>query len=483
MARVARIERIERMIPTAMTPETGCKVCSGTPQLVAKEIDPHADLQDRLCLWLLQHPFQSVEDIALAFHWHPSFVYRQVRLAVKSGLVDTIAYQCHRTKATSLFYLAPRGLRLVAHRLKLTISEVAWRWQQRDRDLLRWLPRLQGERMLQQMVNRCVESWCDSSYSNISWEWVHRYVNLFNESSTGDSIPVADAVLTFSTEQMHHHLLFLLDPGYAVDHDEWVMQQRVEAMLDFRDDFSQRFPGQDFSPILLITPSERNLAVWSRVLDMATLTHASPPPLGAMACCAYDEELPALHELIWTHLSDIYPWAKQLSLPLQISVDTLPGTPFLLSDVLREGQSEGKRRGMGVKGNLMQRSLALTSECIGSCREQEVVALLGLRLHRRHLDILRVMYQYPWRNVQEIAAILYITEATVRRSIRELIDWQCVSCEETPNGNTFRLRSRGRRFMAAQLNIPYAALQESLRVRSGWNQNEYQLYVYVAYSR
>jgi hypothetical protein len=454
---MARIAPMVLMITRAS--ETVGRPSFGAFQLVAKEIDPHADMQDRLCLWLLQHPFQSVEDVALALHWHPSRVYRQVKLAEKSGLVETIAYQCHRTKATSLYYLAPRSLQLVAHRLGLTTSEVAWRWQQRDRDLLHWLPRLQGERILQQMVNRCVECWLDSSpYINASWKWTHHYVKSFSKSSPGNSIPVADAVLTFSAEQMHHHLLFLLDPGYAAEHDEWVMQQRVKVMLDFRDDFSRHYPGQDFPPVLLITPSERNRAAWLRVLDTATLTHASPPLLGALVRCAYDEALPALHELSWTHLSDLYPWAKQWSLPPRISVDTLPGMPLMFPEVQWGSQNEGKLRGIGVKGHLMQRSLALMADDTGGYREQEAVALLGLRLRRRHLDILQAMYQYPLRSLKEIATVLYITEATVKRSLRELIDWQCVSCEKTLNGNVFRLRSRGRRFMAAQLNIPYAGI-------------------------
>src|SRR5690242_14197572 len=144
--------------------------------LVAEEIDPLAEPQERLLCWLLLHPFQGIEDLAVALRWHPSSVYRSVRQAMDQGMVESIAYQCHRTKATTFYYLSPAGIRTVARLLGMSQGKVALDWKQRDVDLLRWLPRLQSQRVLQQMINRFVEAWpMHHRTTRSSWKWVHEY--------------------------------------------------------------------------------------------------------------------------------------------------------------------------------------------------------------------------------------------------------------------------------------------------------------------
>jgi hypothetical protein len=120
---------------------------------------------------------------------------------------------------------------------------------------------------------------------------------------------------------------------------------------------------------------------------------------------------------------------------------------------------ELKRHKSPVKGSLMQRSADLVPANTMKLSEREVVALLGLRLHRRHLDLLTTIYQHPHRRCQDIAALLYIDEATAWRSLSELTQWKCVSYDKTLNGKTFHLGDRGQRFMAALLNIPLSSIR------------------------
>ncbi|GCE23229.1 MarR family transcriptional regulator [Dictyobacter kobayashii] len=405
----------------------------------AEEIDSDASPQRRLLYWLLQHPFQDCEDIALALQWHPSSAYRRIQQAIEQGLVEVIAYQCHRTKATSFYHLSPTGMHTIARQSGVSPHEVAIRWKQRDSDLLTWLPRLQSERALQQIINRTIKYWETSTppQTQASWEWLHEYHNPFTHTPHKRA-PVADAVLTFTRSDTYFHLFYLLDSGYAARHSKPIIQQRIQALLHFQKAFTHHYPGQPFSPMIIVTPSKQDRTPWIETIN-ETLSACPDTQLDIFVTTyAYDEPLSTFPELtvVSSHQSSGSLYEKT------------PGTKIGLPYCPVE--DDGSQPKAVIKGHFMQRAAQLTPDKERKIPEKEIIALLGLRLYRRHLDVLTILYHHSQLSRKDIAALLYIDEPTVRRSLSELIQWKCVTARNTQRGTFFCLTNRGQRFIAAQ---------------------------------
>ncbi|GER89722.1 hypothetical protein KDW_38840 [Dictyobacter vulcani] len=404
----------------------------------AEEIDSDAGPQQRLLYWLLQHPFQDCEDIALALQWHPSSAYRRVQQAIEQGLVEAIAYQCHRTKATSFYHLSPTGIHTIARQSGALPHEVAIRWKQRDSDLLTWLPRLQSECALQQIINRTIEYWETSTPSHIhtSWKWLHEYHDPFTHMPHA-KIPVADAVLTFARSDTYFHLFYVLDPGYAARHSKSIIQQRIQSLLHFQKAFAQHYPGQPFPSMIIVTPSIQNQTPWIETINETLSAYPDTQLDIFVTTCAYDEPLSAFPEL--TAVS-----SQRSSVSLY---EKTPGTKIRLPYCpVADDSSQPKAI---IQGHFMQRAAQLTPDKERKIPEKEIIALLGLRLYRRHLDLLIMLYHHPQLSRKDIASLLYIDEPTARRSLTELIQWRCVTARKIQRGTFFCLTNRGQRFTTA----------------------------------
>ena len=92
--------------------------------------------------------------------------------------------------------------------------------------------------------------------------------------------------------------------------------------------------------------------------------------------------------------------------------------------------------------------------------EREALGLLALRLHRRHLDVLQMVYQHPLLSREEIAEVLYLEDDSVRHTVSELVSWNCVNIYHLPCGQRFSLGLHGIRFMAVLLQVVPAMITE-----------------------
>ena len=133
--------------------------------LTAEEIDAHTSDSERLLLWLLQHPFQSIEDIALALGWHRASIYRRITKLEKQGMVETIHDPCSTTKSRILYLLSRLGITAVADMLGVDANSLMAHWRYRERDLLALLPRLSIQRVLQHVINSLVRNEGDTDIS------------------------------------------------------------------------------------------------------------------------------------------------------------------------------------------------------------------------------------------------------------------------------------------------------------------------------
>jgi DNA-binding MarR family transcriptional regulator len=93
--------------------------------------------------------------------------------------------------------------------------------------------------------------------------------------------------------------------------------------------------------------------------------------------------------------------------------------------------------------------------------EREALGLLVLCLHRRHLDVLQIVYQHPLLNREEIAEVLHIEDDSVRHTLSELVCWEFVNVYRLPCSRRFSLGPHGIRFMAAQLQVAPAMITET----------------------
>ena len=112
-----------------------------------------------------------------------------------------------------------------------------------------------------------------------------------------------------------------------------------------------------------------------------------------------------------------------------------------------------------IVGNLAKRAAHVTQEDL---EEQEVIALLGLRLTPCQWSILRLLLEHPLLSDEELAAFLSLQRKSVRCSLYELHQLGCLEPIATEIGKRWHLCERGLRLMAAATICIFATLQHCL---------------------
>src|SRR5579859_2279924 len=74
-------------------------------------------VRKQILMWLLQHPYQRQEDVALAIKKHPSSAYRHLAYLTEQGLVESVKPTLGVTNTRYFYYLTTPGICAVAHLL------------------------------------------------------------------------------------------------------------------------------------------------------------------------------------------------------------------------------------------------------------------------------------------------------------------------------------------------------------------------------
>src|SRR5579859_3674160 len=98
--------------------------------------------RERLLLWLLQYPYQRLEDLAVATGLHLASIHRQTAALTTAGFVECVKPSLGMARSCGFYYLTTSGLTEVAHLIGKSPSQLANMWHADERSLLRQLPRL-----------------------------------------------------------------------------------------------------------------------------------------------------------------------------------------------------------------------------------------------------------------------------------------------------------------------------------------------------
>ena len=107
------------------------------------------------------------------------------------------------------------------------------------------------------------------------------------------------------------------------------------------------------------------------------------------------------------------------------------------------------RLGRLLVGHVAERAAQVSQVAQDELEEREVIALLGLRLTPCQWNILRLLLAHPLLSDEELAALLSIQRRSVRCSLYELHQLDCLEPIATEAGNRWHLCGRGLRLIAA----------------------------------
>ncbi len=111
-----------------------------------------------------------------------------------------------------------------------------------------------------------------------------------------------------------------------------------------------------------------------------------------------------------------------------------------------------------IRGDFAARAERVTRDVLVDLEERERVALVGLSLSRRHLNLLTWCLDHPLLTVREMAALLTVEEHSIECYLRELHIRGCLEREETVAGERWRLSERGLRLVAAAHHLSVGRL-------------------------
>ena len=434
-----------------------------------------ADVDWRLLHWLLHYPLQRADDLVVGVaRWASrATVYRHVQALEARRLVESVLPKTPGT-GKRLYHLSNTGLHLLARHLEKPVRQLARTWQADEAGLLRLLPRLPTLLVLQDVVNGLVDYAADAMTTQgrrprlVRWNWqrdvTHRF--LYREQNMRF---FADGVLALCIRTQHGenstldqwYGLFLL--ATELD-DERLMRLRLERLLCWRE-CPERWPSyQHMLPVLILARSQRQRDHWQRAVEATSLKLRLGPLAGALACLAPQE---STHENPW--LLNWRTLAIDESCHLQNLLKPLPRAAFPPSLRLEEGENKESnvrslssafaatlssetpaRLGRFVVGDLANRAAHVAQEDL---EEQEGIALLGLRLTPCQWNILRLLLEHPLLSSEELAAFLKLQRKSVRCSLYELHQLDCLEPIATEVGKRWHLCGRGLRLIAAADHI------------------------------
>jgi DNA-binding MarR family transcriptional regulator len=336
--------------------------------------------------------------------------------------------------------------------------------------LLRLLPRLPALLMLQAVVNGLVDYAADAMTTQgrrprlVRWTWQRDVTHRFQYREQRMHF-FTDGVLALCirTQQGENNRLdqwyglFLLTTELD---DERLMRLRLERLLCWRESPERWSSYQHMMPVLILARSQRQGDHWQHAVEATALKLHLDPLAGALACLP---PLESAHVNPW--LLNVRTLATDESYHLQDLLKPLQPAAFPPSLWLEESEEEERdaplpsnasiatlssgapsRPGRFIVGDLANRAAHVAQEDLG---DQEVIALLGLRLTPCQWNILRLLLEHPLHSDEELADFLGIQRKSVRCSLYELHQLGCLEPIATEVGKRWHLCVRGLRLIAA----------------------------------
>jgi len=441
-----------------------------------------ADVDWRLLRWLLRYPLQRNDDLVVGVaRWGSrATVYRHVQVLEAKGLVESVLPKTPGT-GKRLYLLSNPGLYLLARHLNRPARELVQSWQADEAGLLRLLPRLPTLLVLQEVVNGLVTHAAEAMRTQgrrprlVRWNWqrdmTHRF--LYREQSMRFFADGAVA-LCIRTQQNDGSMLdqwyglFLLSTELD---DERLMRLRLERLLCWRESPERWSLYQHMLPVLILARSQRQRDHWQHAVEATSLKLRLDPLAGSLACLPLGESTPVNPWLLNWHTL-----ATEVSCHLQDLLRLLPREALPPALRLEEGEEEKRdarvllrvshavehfgipaRLSLLVVGDLAARTTHVRQVGI---KEQEVIALLGLRLTPCQWSILRLLLAHPLLSDEELAAFLYLQRRSVRCSLYELHQLGCLEPIVTSVGKRWHLCARGLRLIAAAHHLHISNIAE-----------------------
>ncbi len=420
-------------------------------------------LEHKILLWLLRYPLQRSEDLSLALSVSSSTIHRHLLQFEAAGLVEYITPPLASGNPTHCYYLTHKGLLAAAEQERAEPTALARRWQADERGLLHLLPRIHQIISLQNVVNSLVAHAPAALASpggdptSLYWHWRRDYSHQFRSHREVMRCR-ADAALVlqrqpppaFPAEDSSCMSILLLVEG-VIEADAGLIRQRLDALLRYRESRERTPYYQHFPLLLIVVANEHQRALWQRSALEVALVRRVRPLRGAIAVLAPLSSMASTWSLPWQNLVERGPCRLQDLLitmpPEALLTGMMPPSPT-------EPRSSAPRKMLLVRGHFSERAQHLTFQSrTNPSSEREAVAWLGLRLHMRHLALLRLLWIFPLLSTPDLAALVGADEETIRRYLATLFITGCLSRIATPEGPRWLLRERGLRYVAALLQV------------------------------
>src|SRR5260221_1907592 len=425
---------------------------------------------------LLRYPFSRAEDVAIARDSSVATVYRHLALLHSLGLVERVIPGVLGTATGSLYHLSNLGLHVLAVYEQADPEMLARSWQTHERGLLRLLPRLAHLVTLQDCINGLVahapEALARQGRKPVCrWHWLrdYRYRFSFREQ---DMSCTADALLVLRVrplpkgslpqETLWYSMLLFLDPTI---NERSLMTQRLRRLLYYRECPERGRIYHHFPLVLILVTNPHRREHWQRAAaDALKMQGSLFAPLEGVIARLPDEHgtaLTNLWRLPWRTLSGNAPChIQELLAPMPL--EAIPSGPLdedIASgegaDATREtprvhvAASRVPRFTQVIRGDFAARAELVARDRTSGLDECETMALLGLSLSRRLLNLLKCCLDHPLLTIGEMAALFTVEYGSIERYLRELRHMGCIVREETSVGERWRLSERGLRLVAA----------------------------------
>jgi len=466
---------------TRILRETGAKRQSRTHarrwmQAIADRIEQLSPPHVQLLRALLRYPFSRAQDVAIARDSSVATIYRHLVLLHSLGLVERVIPGVLGRATGALYYLSNLGLHVLAVYEQTDPEMLARSWQTHERGLLRLLPRLAHMVTLQDCINGLVahapEALSRQGRKPVCrWHWLRDYRHRFSFRDQ-DMSCAADALLVLRVrplpddslpqETQWYSMLLFLDPTL---NERSLVKERLRRLLYYRECPERQRLYHHFPLVLILVTNPHRREHWQRAAaDALKMQGALFAPLQGVIAHVPDEhgtELTNLWRLPWNTLSGNAPCHVQ-DLLAPMPLEAIPPGPLDEDIASGEGADttgETPRVGIAtdrvprftqvIRGDFAARAALFTKGETNDQDEQDTLALLGLVMSRRLLDLLTCCLDHPLLTMGEMAALFRVADSSIERYLRELRHKGCMVAEETPVGERWRLSERGLRLVAA----------------------------------
>jgi predicted transcriptional regulator len=434
---------------------------------------------------VLRYPFLRAEDIAVARQIHIATVYRHLTQLHDSSLIECVIPAVLGTGSCSLYHLSNFGLHVLAASEHMDAQTLARFWHVDERSLLRLLPRLSLLVTLHTCINALVlhtpEALAQCGHPPVCrWHWLWDYHTRFTYRQQ-DLSCAADALLVLKVRPNYgdapgmdtrwYSLLLFLDHNLNEGN---LIHERLRRVLSYRESPLRRTCYHHFPLVLVLVTNPHRREHWQRAADEATRMAGTvfAELKGAIACLP-DEPVTShsnLWRLPWKTLAGNAPCHLQ-DLLVPLPLEAIPPGP-LDEDLAADEETmaprvvasippitSGNRRFTRIiAGAFATRAHDVWRGASTDQEEFERVGLLGLIVHRRHLELLTFCLNHPLLSAHDMAALLTLEEGTIERYLRELRTMGCLEREDTVAGSRWHLSERGLRLVAATHHVRISRL-------------------------